>query len=74
MCHACVCTEAVFILVLCVHRLAPVGTMLRVRGVQFIADGRSMVDAVGGKRFKVVQTVCVCLVRVSQSLLVLMRF
>ncbi|XP_062514577.1 LON peptidase N-terminal domain and RING finger protein 2-like isoform X2 [Corticium candelabrum] len=36
-------------------QLAPVGTMLRVRGVQFIADGRSMVDAVGGKRFKVLK-------------------
>ncbi|XP_062503487.1 LON peptidase N-terminal domain and RING finger protein 2-like isoform X2 [Corticium candelabrum] len=34
-------------------QLARIGTMLTVRGVQYLADGRSMVSTVGGKRFRV---------------------
>ena len=34
-------------------RLVHIGTMLIVRTVEFVADGRSVVDTVGGKRFRV---------------------
>jgi len=30
------------------------GCMLEIRDVQFFADGRSLVDCVGGKRFRVI--------------------
>lgn len=32
---------------------ADFGTMLEIRDVQFFPDGRSIVDTLGGKRFKV---------------------
>ncbi|XP_074650832.1 LON peptidase N-terminal domain and RING finger protein 1-like [Tubulanus polymorphus] len=32
---------------------ADVGTMLEIRNVQFFADGRSIVDTIGGRRFRV---------------------
>jgi Lon protease-like protein len=35
------------------HGFAQYGTMLEVRDVEFFADGRSVVDTVGGRRFKV---------------------
>ena len=33
---------------------ADYGTMLEIRDVQYFADGRSVIDTVGGRRFKVV--------------------
>lgn len=37
------------------HGFAQYGTMLEVRDVEFFADGRSVVDTVGGRRFRVLQ-------------------
>jgi len=37
----------------CRENFASYGTMLEVRDVQYYADGRALVDAVGGRRFHV---------------------
>lgn len=37
------------------HEFAEYGTMLEVRDVEFFADGRSVVDTVGGRRFRVLR-------------------
>ena len=36
-------------------RYADFGTMLEIRDIQFFPDGRSIVDTMGGRRFKVVE-------------------
>ena len=36
-----------------IHRFADYGTMLEIRDVQALAAGRSAIDTVGGRRFKV---------------------
>ena len=36
------------------YRFADYGTMLEIRDVQYFADGRSVIDTVGGRRFKVI--------------------
>ena len=36
-------------------RFADFGTMLEVRDIQFFPDGRSIVDTMGGRRFKVIE-------------------
>ena len=36
------------------NEFAEIGTMLEVRNVQYFPDGRSVVDTVGGRRFKVI--------------------
>lgn len=38
----------------CRDNFADYGTMLEIRDVQFFPDGRSIVDTIGGRRFKVV--------------------
>ena len=36
-------------------RFADYGTMLEIRDIQFFPDGRSIVDTIGGRRFKVIE-------------------
>jgi Lon protease-like protein len=36
-------------------RFEDYGTMLEIRDIQFFPDGRSIVDTVGGRRFKVLE-------------------
>ena len=36
-------------------RFAKYGTMLEIRDIQFFPDGRSIVDTMGGRRFKVLE-------------------
>lgn len=36
-------------------RFADYGTMLEIRDVQYFPDGRSIIDTIGGKRFKVLE-------------------
>ena len=35
-------------------RFSEYGTMLEIRDIQYFADGRSVVDTIGGKRFRVI--------------------
>ena len=35
-------------------RFSDFGTMLEIRGIQYFDDGRSVLDTVGGRRFRVV--------------------
>ena len=37
------------------YRFADYGTMLEIRDIQFFPDGRSIVDTMGGRRFKVIE-------------------
>ena len=37
------------------YRFADYGTMLEIRDIQFFPDGRSIVDTIGGRRFKVIE-------------------
>ena len=36
-------------------RLSDFGTMLEIRGIQYFEDGQSVLDTVGGRRFKVLE-------------------
>ena len=36
-------------------RFADFGTMLEIRGIKYFEDGRSLLDTVGGRRFRVVE-------------------
>ena len=38
---------------LVIFRFSDYGTMLEIRDIQYFEDGRSVVDTVGGRRFKV---------------------
>lgn len=39
----------------CVSRFADYGCLLEIRDVKFFSDGRSVVDTIGRRRFKVIQ-------------------
>ena len=36
-------------------RFSDFGTMLEIRGIQYFEDGQSVLDTVGGRRFKVLE-------------------
>ena len=46
-------TNSTYPVILKKFRFADYGTMLEIRDVQYFADGRSVIDTVGGRRFKV---------------------